>query len=108
MADELTRDFRDTVRRRMQHDKAFHAEILASICTQLLEGDLDLARYQLREYIIGDMGLEQFAQEIDIPPKSLSRMLGPNGNPTSQNLTKIIAMVSKRQNLKLRAIAEPV
>lgn len=91
----------------MQRDKNFHAELLASMVTQLLEGDLDMARHQFREYIIGDMGLEQFAQEIDIPAKSLSRMLGPNGNPTSQNLIKIITSVSKRHNIKLRAIAEP-
>jgi DNA-binding phage protein len=108
MAEKLTRDFRDTVRQRMQHDKEFHADVLASMITQLLDGQLDLARYQLREYIIGDVGLEQFSQEIEIPAKSLSRMLGPKGNPTSDNLIKIITSVSKRRNIKLRAIAEPV
>lgn len=107
MAKTQTRYFRDTVRHRIQRDKDFHAEVLASMVTQLLEGDLDMARYQFREYIIGDMGLEQFAEEVKIPAKSLSRMLGPKGNPTSQNLIKIIRSISARHNIKLRAIAEP-
>ena len=83
------------------------AEVLASMVTQLLEGDLDMARYQFREYIIGHMELEQIAEEVKIPAKSLSRMLGPKGNPTSQNLIKIIRSISARHNIKLRAIAEP-
>lgn len=106
MAEQLTRNFRDTVRKRMRHDNDFHAEVLASMTTQLLNGQLDLARYQLREYIIGDVGLEQFSEEIEIPAKSLSRMLGPDGNPTSKNLIKIITSISKRRNIKLRAVAE--
>lgn len=107
MAKTQTRYFRDTVRHRMQRDKDFHAEVLASMVTQLLEGDLDMARYQFREYIIGHMELEQIAEEVKIPAKSLSRMLGPKENPTSQNLIKIIRSISARHNIKLRAIAEP-
>ena len=42
----------------------------------------------------------------EIPPKSLSRMFGPKGNPTSKNLLKVINALSEYEGIRLRVIAE--
>jgi hypothetical protein len=39
---------------------------------------------------------------IDISSKSLMRMLAPAGNPTASNLFEIVAILQRREGVRLR------
>lgn len=106
MAQPLTGDFRELVRENIRRDPEFKREMLASVSNSFLEGDIDFARHMMREYIIGDVTFEELARLTEIPPKSLSRMFGPKGNPTSKNLLKVINALSEHEGIRLRVIAE--
>jgi hypothetical protein len=46
----------------------------------LIEGDVDTAKAVLRDYINATIGFPALAEATKMPPKSLMRMFGPNGN----------------------------
>lgn len=50
----LTREFKDTVRARLQRDPIFREELLREGVQCLLSGDVDTGKAVLRDYIVGD------------------------------------------------------
>jgi hypothetical protein len=73
----LTRDFKQTIRDRAQHDPKFRKELLGMGLEAMLSGDITLAKTILRDHINATVGFSGLAQATLIPPKSLMRMLGP-------------------------------
>ena len=74
----------------------------------MLGGDVDTGKAILRDYINATIGFERLARETGTPPKSLMRMLGPNGNPTAENLLGVISALQAETgvHLKIRAVTE--
>ena len=62
--------------------------------------------YFRSESNVPGLHIEELARLTEIPPKSLSRMFGPKGNPTSKNLQKVINAPSEYEGIRLRVIAE--
>lgn len=97
----LTRKFRDTVRARAQRDARFRAAMLTEAINELLAGDLDTGKAQLRDYVNASITFDGLAKQTGIPTKSLQRMLGPRGNPTAESLFSIIKVLQDSERITL-------
>ena len=102
-----THSFNDTLRERAANDPAFRAALFGEAIAALLAGDLDNAKAALRAYINATIGFEGLAKVTRMPPKSLMRMFGPQGNPTAANLSGVIGALQEATgvHLEVRAVA---
>ena len=100
----LTRSFKETVKERAAADPEFRSELLKEAINSLLAGDLATGKAVLRDYINATIGFEELAVLTNKSPKSLMRMLGPNGNPQAQNLLDIVARLQDREGLRLEVL----
>lgn len=97
----LTRDFKETIRARAERDPVFRRELLIEGIESLIAGDVETGKAVLRDYINATIGFPKLAQKIDIPTKSIMRMLSPSGNPQAQNLFEIVAYLQKKEHVQL-------
>ncbi len=91
----LTCSYRDYIQAKIESDPEFR-QALFQEAVQLLEGDVGTARAVLRDFINATIGFPALAKATRIPPKSLMRMFGPSGNPTSANLNAVIGVLQKK------------
>ncbi len=103
----LTRDFKETVRARVQRDPAFRRELLREGVESFLTGDVETGKTVLRDYINATIGFHELAEITHHSPKSLMRMLGPSGNPYARNLFEIVSCLQRKTGVhfELRALA---
>jgi DNA-binding phage protein len=102
----LTRDFKDTVAARAQRDPRFRATLLMEAINAYLGGDTAAGKAILRDLVNATVGFEELAAEIKKPSKSLHRMLGPRGNPSTENFFGIVSALQKKTRVKLRVTAK--
>ena len=62
----LTRDFKQTVKARVERDPAFRAALLSEAVQEMLGGDMDVGKAVLRDYINATVGFERLAKETGI------------------------------------------
>ena len=79
----LTRNFKETIRARAIRDRKFRKELLREGVECLLAGDTTTGKTILRDYINATVGFAEVSEATHIPSKSLTRMLGPSGQPAS-------------------------
>ena len=101
----LTRDFKETIRARVERDPGFREALLEDGVECLLSGDVETGKSVLRDYINATIGFQELGGLTDKSPKSLMRMLGPSGNPQARNLFEIIGCLQKREGLHLKVQA---
>lgn len=101
----LTRDFKETIVRRVQRDPAFRAALLQEGAESLLAGDVDTGKAVLRDYIKATIGFEELARLTRKPSKSLMRMLSDRGNPQARNLFEIIGCLQRKEGVRLQVRA---
>ncbi len=70
-----------------------------------LSGDAETGKAILRDYINATVGFGTLGKAIDIDPKSLMRMLGPSGNPKTDNFVEIINYLQTREGVHLKVEA---
>ena len=97
----LTRLFRETVYQRAQRDAAFRKALLTEALNAYLSGDEAAGKALLRDVINATVGFERLAADLGKPSKSLHRMLGPGGNPSTANFFAILQVLQKRVGLRL-------
>ena len=97
----LTRDFKETIQKRVQTDPVFREELLKEGVQCLVSGDMETGKTILRDYINATVGFEELGDLTDKSPKSLMRMFGPKGNPQAKNLFEIIEWLQKREGICL-------
>ncbi|MBN8734186.1 MAG: transcriptional regulator [Acidobacteria bacterium] len=97
----LTKEFRDTVYQRAQRDARFRKALLTEAMNAYLGGDESTGKAVLRDVINATVGFEQLGAELGKPSKSLHRMLGPSGNPSTANFFAILQVLQKRVGVKL-------
>lgn len=97
----LTRDFKETVQARVQREPEFATALLDEAVSLFLNGEPETARLILGELVNATVGFEGLAIAISKPSKSLQRMLSAKGNPTMDNLTKILDVLRKTLNVGL-------
>ena len=98
----LTRDFKETIKARIDRDPAFREELLKEGVECLLSGDVDTGKAVLRDYINATIGFQELAGLTEKSPKSLMRMFGPNGNPQARNLFQVIVCLQQSEGLQLK------
>jgi DNA-binding phage protein len=101
----LTRDFKETIRARVERDPKFRKELLREGVEAMLAGDVATAKAILRDYINATLGFGDLAEATHIPPKSLMRMLGPAGNPRADNLFEIVSFLQRREGVRFEVKA---
>ncbi len=97
----LTKAFRETVYVRAQRDRAFRNALLTEAVNAYLAGDAATGKAVLRDVINATVGFERLAAELGKPGKSLHRMLGPRGNPSTANFFAILQVLQKRAGVRL-------
>ncbi|MGO9267267.1 MAG: DNA-binding protein [Candidatus Binataceae bacterium] len=96
----LTRDFKETIRARVERDPKFRTALLREGVEAMLTGDVATAKTILRDYINATVGFTHLAEATHIPSKSLMRMLGPTGNPRAANLFEIVSFLQRREGVR--------
>jgi DNA-binding phage protein len=96
----LTRDFKETIRARVERDPKFRKELLREGVEAMLTGDVATAKTILRDYINATVGFSDLSEATHIPSKSLMRMLGPAGNPRAGNLFEIVSFLQRREGVR--------
>lgn len=99
----LTKHFKDTVAKRAAQDSEYRDALFENAINEFLCGDLDVAKSLLRDYINATTQFEAVALELDKDPKSLQRMLGPSGNPTTENFTLLLKAIQKLEGFTIEA-----
>jgi DNA-binding phage protein len=97
----LTRDFRDTIQARARRDAAFRKGLLSDALEAYLSGEATLGKELLRDYINATVGFPKLAGETGIHAKTLHHMFGPDGNPTTNNLSQIVAYLQRVEGVRL-------
>jgi hypothetical protein len=100
----LTRSFRETIKEQLA-DADFRREFLREAVANMVAGDLETAKSVLREYINGTVGFVALGKAVAKSPKSLMRMLSPEGNPQARNLFEMVAYLQKAEGTVLEVHA---
>src|SRR5271156_1400556 len=100
----LTRSFKETIAEQLA-GPAFRREFLREAVANMIAGDLDTAKSVLREYINGTLGFIALGHALSKSPKSLMRMLSPQGNPQARNLFEMVAYLQKAEGTVLHVHA---
>ncbi len=98
----LSRDFRFSVKKRAAHDPAYRNDLLREAMEELLSGDAKIGRTILRDCVHATIGFAGLGDAMHRSPKSLMRMLGPDGNPQADNLLQILAVLQKEMNVHFK------
>ena len=101
----LTRDFKETIRARALEDAKYREALLVEATETLLAGDLATAKTILRDFINATIGFEELGHHVNKSPKSVMRMLGPKGNPRTENLIKILSYLQQREGVHFKVMA---
>ena len=104
----LTKDFKETVRARAQADAGFRTALLQETADAFLAGDFDAGKAVLRDYIHATVGFDAVAKAMRKSPKSLMRMLSPEGNPQASNLFAIFRFLLAKERIRLAVKAQPL
>ena len=97
----LTRDFKETIKARVERDPAFRRELLREGVETMLNGDVETGKTVLRNYINATVGFPKLAARTKIHVKTLHQMFGPKGNPTARNLFEIVAYLQKAEGVRI-------
>ena len=100
----LTRSFRETIKEQLASPD-FRREFLREAVANMVVGDLETAKAVLREYINGTLGFIALGKALAKSPKSLMRMLSPEGNPQARNLFDMVAYLQKTEGTVLEVHA---
>ena len=103
----LTRDFRETVKARVDRDPEFRAGLYAEAVQALLDGDLATTKILLRDFTNATVGFEKLSSRMDLPAKSVMRMLGPKGNPQASSLLRALSFLQEEAHLSVTVQAKP-
>lgn len=101
----LTRDFKETVKERAQSDPAFRVGLLTEAAECLLNDEVAVAKTLLRDYVNATIGFQELGSLTDKKPTSLMRMLSEKGNPSLENISKVLASLHRHEGVRLRVRA---
>ncbi|MEQ8321853.1 MAG: transcriptional regulator [Rhodospirillales bacterium] len=97
----LTREFKQTVKARVDRDPAFRQALFAEAVGLMMEGDVATGKALLRDYINATVGFEKLANDVGTPSKSLMRMFSKTGNPRADRLFSVVSHLQRMTNVHL-------
>lgn len=98
----LTRNFKETIMERVQADPEYADALFEQGVQAMLDGDMDVGKSIVRDYINATIGFDALAKEIDKSPKSVMRMFSEKGNPNASNLFTVIGELQRYANKQLQ------
>lgn len=101
----LTRPFIESIKERAAKDPRFRGAMLAEASECFLNGEVEVAKIMLRDYVNATIGFQALAEVVDKRPQSLMRMLSKTGNPRAENLSALIASLKKYEGISLHVRA---
>lgn len=104
---ELHRRMSPLVFRRLRDDRAFGSVLLLEAVRALLDNDVDLTKGLLRRFVDTTCGFAQLSELAEGHPKSLVRMLGPNGNPSARRLVAILTRLAWSHGVQFNVAIKP-
>lgn len=81
--------------RRVKRERVFGQLLLLEAVRAWLNDDVDLAKGLMRRLVDASLGYEHLAATTEGHPKSLIRMLSPQGNPSAKHLTEILTRLAR-------------
>ena len=102
----LTRNFKDTIASRVRRDPRFREALFTEAVNGFLAGDTKVGKAILRDLVNATIGFERLAAALHAPRKTGHRMLAPRGNPTTDNLFRIVSTLQKKTHVRLRVVAK--
>ncbi len=97
-----TRKFSDTVKADLESSVEFRGALLSEAMACMVSGDVETGKVVLREYVNGTIGFQKLGAALGRSPKSLMRMLSPQGNPQARNLFEMVAYLQKVEGTVLQ------
>jgi hypothetical protein len=101
----LTRPFIESIKERAAKDPRFRGAMLAEASECFLNGEVEVAKIMLRDYVNATIGFQALAEVVAKRPQSLMRMLSKTGNPRAENLSALIASLKKYEGISLHVRA---
>ncbi len=101
----LTRGFRESVVERARQDSDFRAGLLTEAVNCILSDEIEVAKSLLRDYVNATIGFQQLGELTNKEPKSLMRMLSKSGNPRLENVSSLLACLSRYEGIELHVEA---
>jgi hypothetical protein len=100
-----TRKFSESIKIDLQTSPEFRGALLCEAVACMIAGDVETGKIVLREYVNGTIGFPRLGEALGRSPKSLMRMLGPQGNPQARNLFEMVALLQKVEGTVLEVHA---
>ena len=104
---DLQRETRKIVQKRVREDPVFRKELLREAVETLISGDLDAGKVNLRAFINATVGFPRLGDLTRVPDKSLMRMLGPHGNPHARKLLQIVRCLQELEGVRFEIRPAP-
>ena len=101
----LTRSFREIVKERATRDPEFRVGLLTEAVECVLNDEIDVAKVLLRDYVDVTVGFKELGILTRKNPKSLMRMLSPEGNPSLKNISSLFASLKEHEGVRLHVRA---
>jgi len=98
----VTREFAQTIKDRAARDPEFRRGLLEEALQAFFEDDLETGKIILRDYINATIGFESLGEDLGKNPKSLMRMLSPQGNPRTDNFFSMVSHLNKHEGISVR------
>ena len=104
----LTKKYKTSIMERIQRDPDYTAALYAEAVSCLIEGDKATALSIIRDLVYAHITFKSLSKETGVGEKALHRMLGSRGNPTTDNLCRIIHAVEKDLNLTTQVTSKVI
>lgn len=98
----LTKHFKETILERVQRDKQFRRAMLIEAVNELFSDNMEVGKSMLRDYINATISFEPLAEKMHKNSKSIQRMFGTAGNPTTKSLFSILHILQKSEGVTLQ------
>lgn len=97
----LTRDFKQTVKARIEREPEFRDSLLREGVDCFLQGDMETGKAILRDLINATVGFQKLGEVTQTSAKSLMRMFSDTGNPKAENLFSVISHLQAENGVQL-------
>ena len=95
----LSREFKELVVTRANTDPEFRKGLIIEAINMILSGEITAGRIMLRDYINATGAMDDICKQLNKDKSSISRVLGPSGNPTLENIVPVIRACADRERI---------
>ena len=96
-----TRDYRETFWERARREPEFRHELLKSAARCMLNGEPEVGRIMLRDFVVAAIGIDELSQKIGKSRESLEHVLSDGSDPRADDLLGIVAALAEYENMEL-------